>query len=319
MTRGSRQYWPHRRAARLLPRVRSLQTGKGEPRLGGMVAYKAGMSTALMVDDSESPSKQQEVSRACTVLDVPTTEFYGIRFYKNGSITGYRSSAAEVCHKATAQKLKISPVACEDKLGSLMGRLGEYTDISALLVAHPKSAGAEQNKFERFEVQIIGKTLDEKFSFASQNLGKEVRPEMVFKQGEYIDVSSITKGKGWQGIIKRYGAARLSHKATQKIRHIGTHGDFGGAKVMYTVPQPGQMGFNYRTERNKRILRIGGRDAAGSINKPSGFKNYGNVKGNYVIVEGSIPGPARRLVRIRLNSSRLNAKGIKQPKVLGIG
>ncbi len=276
------------------------------------------MSNAVMIDDSESPSKQQEVSRACTVLEVPATEVYGIRFYKRDPLTGYRAAAGELYNKLIAQKLKISPKANEDKLHDFKAKLAEYSDVTALLVAYPKTTNAEQNKPERFESSIDGKTIEEKFDFAASNLGKEVRPDSVFKQGEYIDISSVTKGKGWQGIIKRYGAARLPHKSTQKIRHIGTHGDMGLAKVMYTVPQPGQMGYNYRTERNKRILRMGGKDAVSSINPTSGFKHYGNARNVFMVIDGSIPGPARRLVRVRESLGNLNAKGIKEPKVIEI-
>lgn len=314
--RGSRQYWPHRRAARLLPRARSFKRRLGEPRLGNLVAYKAGMSNVVMIDDSESPSKQQEVSRACTVLEVPATELYGIRFYRRDPLTGYRTVAAELCSKAAAQKLKLNSKANEDKLPEFKARLSEYDDVTALLVAYPKTTSAEQNKPERFESHVDGNGLEEKLDFIAANLGKEVRPDSVFKQGEYVDVSSITKGKGWQGIIKRYGAARLPHKSTQKVRHIGTHGDMGLAKVMYTVPQPGQMGYNYRTERNKRILRMGGKDSVSSVNVASGFKHYGVARNSFMVIEGSIPGPARRLVRVRESQGDLNAKGVKEPKII---
>ncbi len=315
-TRGSRQYWPHRRAARLLPRARSFRKRGGEPRLGNLVAYKAGMSNIVMMDDSESPSKQQEVSRACTVLEVPTTEVYGIRFYKEDGLTGYRAVAAELYSKSTAQKLKINAKTNEGKLQDFKSKLSEYSDVTALLVAYPKTTNVEQNKPERFESHVDGKSIEEKFDFVSANLGKEVRPDAVFKQGEYVDVSSVTKGKGWQGIIKRYGAARLPHKSTQKVRHIGTHGDMGTAKVMYTVPQPGQTGYNYRTERNKRILKLGAKDAVQQINPSSGFKHYGTARNSFMVIEGSIPGPARRLVRIRESLGNLNAKGVKEPKIV---
>ena len=108
--------------------------------------------------------------------------------------------------------------------------------------------------------------------------------------------------------------ARLYHKATNKVRHVGTHGAFTPGKVLFTVPQAGQLGFNYRTETNKHILKIGTSSDVSKINPKSGFTNYGNVKNDYIIIKGSIGGPSKRLVRIRKSSTR-NSKGIKEPKI----
>jgi large subunit ribosomal protein L3 len=59
----------------------------------------------------------------------------------------------------------------------------------------------------------------------------------------------------------------------------------------------GQLGFQTRTELNKRILKIG--ENGEEINPKGGFKNYGIVKTNYLLLEGSVPGPKKRLVRLR--------------------
>ena len=57
------------------------------------------------------------------------------------------------------------------------------------------------------------------------------------------------------------------------------------------------MGYHQRTEYNKRILKIGidGKE----VTPRGGFVNYGEVRGTYVIVDGSLPGPVKRLVRMR--------------------
>ncbi len=317
MTRGSLQYWPRRRAKRRLPRIRSRP--RHGTHLGDIIAYKAGMTSVSMIDDSESPTKQQEISRACTILDVPSMEIYGMRFYSNDDITGYKVASTELCSKDIAQKLKIKSVKNdESKLDSFKQRLGEFTDITALVVAYPKNLNVEQNHPERFETSINAKTIEEKFAFVSSHIGKEIRAGDVFKPGEYIDLVSISTGKGWQGTIKRFGTARLDHKATQKTRHIGNMGSMGLGRVLYTVPHAGQMGFNYRTERNKRILKVYEKDEASSLNKSGGFNNYGVIKGAAILLDGSVPGPAKRLVRIKESNGNINAKGIKEPKVVDI-
>jgi len=65
------------------------------------------------------------------------------------------------------------------------------------------------------------------------------------------------------------------------------------------------MGFQTRTEVNKRILKIG--EDGKEITPKSGFINYGLIKGDYVLIEGSLPGSKKRLIRLR--------SAIRPPKV----
>ncbi len=64
---------------------------------------------------------------------------------------------------------------------------------------------------------------------------------------------------------------------------------------MYRNAGAGQMGYHQRTEYNKHILKIG--DKEDNINPKSGFKHYGIIKNNYIILKGSIAGPSKRLIR----------------------
>ena len=310
------QFWPHRRAARRLPRVRSTPALLKEPAIDNIVAFKAGMTRFTMVDDSESPSKQTEVNRPCTILEIPETEVFGIRLYSKDNVTKYKKTATEIYSKAIAAKIGIKKFKNdESKLESFKAKLGDYNDIAVLLVSYPKTLSTGQNHINRFEAKVSGKDMEEKFNFATGLLGKRVGAKEVFKEGEFVDVASISTGKGWAGVIKRFGVARLNHKATQKTRHVGTHGAFTPGKVLFGVPQSGQMGFNYRGERNKRILKLGTKSDAATVNVVAGFKNYGVIKNDFVMLDGSIPGPSKRLVRIRKSIGNRNAKGIKEPKV----
>jgi large subunit ribosomal protein L3 len=67
---------------------------------------------------------------------------------------------------------------------------------------------------------------------------------------------------------------------------------------MYTVPKAGQMGYHKRTELNKMVMKIG--DKPEEVNPSCGFPQYGFVKNDYVVLKGSVPGPAKRLVKLRL-------------------
>ncbi|OJI07011.1 50S ribosomal protein L3 [Candidatus Micrarchaeum sp.] len=311
---GSLQYWPRRRAGKRLPRIRSAGSIK-EVSLSNLLTYKVGMTTLSIIDDSNSPAKGQEVSKACTILELPAMEVYGIRLYSIDEATRYKKAHVDILSKASSQKLGIKSVKNDESKIPSGEKLEGITDVALLVAADPKTTGTNTNHRERFEAKITGKDIKEKLAFATSKLGKELRGNEIFKNGEFVDVVSISKGKGWQGPIKRFGVSRMFHKATGKIRHVGTLGAFTPGKVMYTVPMAGQMGFNYRTEHNKRILKLGTKEEASTINPKSGFKNYGLVKNDYVIIEGSVPGPAKRIVRIKKSVENRNARGINEAKV----
>jgi len=263
----------------------------------------------------EEGARASETSRSCTIIEVPTTEMYGVRAYSKERSTGYKKASREVYDKAAAQRAGVKKVASEPNLDSLKVEEG-VIDVTALLVAYPRGIATGQHHPDRYEAAIVGNSIDDKIEFAKKLLGKEVKPYDIFKNGEHVDITSVSKGKGWQGVIKRFGVARLSHKATQKTRHVGTLGAFGMKRVLYTVPQSGQTGYNYRTEHNKRILKTGKKEDSQQVNPASGFINYGKITSDYIIIDGSVAGPAKRLVRIRKSIGNRDAKGgIKEPKI----
>ncbi len=275
------------------------------------------MGHVSMTDDTEAPSKGQEISRPCTFVEIPETHVYGARFYSRNEISHYKQTSMEIYSKEVADKFKLKTKS-KHTLENVKAKLPEFKEITILLVANAKEAPTGQHHRVRYESSLGGANLEEKLKFVTANMGKPVTLNDVFKSGEYIDIVSVTKGKGWAGTIKRFGTARLYHKATQKTRHIGTLGPFTPGKVLFTVPQAGQMGFNYRTEYNKRILKIGKKEESASYTPSSGFQNYGKMANDFLMIDGSIPGPAKRLVRLKKSVTNRNAKAIKEPKVIYI-
>jgi large subunit ribosomal protein L3 len=89
--------------------------------------------------------------------------------------------------------------------------------------------------------------------------------------------------------------------------------------VMYTVARQGQHGFHQRTEYNKRILVMSNteKDGQNSINPSGGFKHFGLIKGDYIVVRGSVPGVPKRLVKMR-HPIRNVSKKVLEPKVLEV-
>ncbi|NIQ05109.1 MAG: 50S ribosomal protein L3, partial [Candidatus Korarchaeota archaeon] len=90
---------------------------------------------------------------------------------------------------------------------------------------------------------------------------------------------------GFQGPVKRWGVRILHHKSRKTKRGIAALGPWKPSHVMHSVPRAGQMGFHQRTERNKRILKMG---ADGEeVTPEGGFVGYGPIGGPYMVLDGS--------------------------------
>jgi large subunit ribosomal protein L3 len=84
---------------------------------------------------------------------------------------------------------------------------------------------------------------------------------------------------------------------------------------MYTVPRAGQRGFHQRIEYNKRIMLMDNTENSKfKINPDGGFKHFGNVNGDFVIVHGSVPGTYNRLIKLRSQIRKVPAK-VNNPNV----
>jgi large subunit ribosomal protein L3 len=135
---------------------------------------------------------------------------------------------------------------------------------------------------------------DEKLNYAKSLIGKEIKVSEIFKTNQNVDVHSISKGKGFQGPVKRFGLQLKAHKSEKKRRAPGNLGAWTPKKILFTVPQAGQMGFQTRTEHNKLILKIS--NNANEINPKSGLEHYGFIKNEYLLVKGSTPGSKKRSI-----------------------
>ena len=259
-----------------------------DKRLLGFAGYKVGMAHVAYVDDSESPTKGQEIVSPATVVEVPPLVVYGVRCYASNNSVGDVIASDEKILKLIGFKKKP-----ESKVNEV-----EVDDARLLVFAMPSKTKMGKKHIEKMEIGCGGKDGKEKLEYCKSLIGKELRVNDVFKNGEHVDVVSITKGKGWQGAVKRFGVSIQRRKATGKRRHVGTLGQWHPAYVLYTVPQAGQTGYHKRTELNKRILKIGQKPE--EINPSSGFPHYGFVLNDYLVLKGSIPGPTKRLVKLRL-------------------
>jgi large subunit ribosomal protein L3 len=285
---GSMAFRPRKRSA--TQNVSVFWQDVPDKRIIGFAGYKAGMTHISYVDQTEAPTKGQEVMSAATVIEVPPMYVYGVRCYgSEGSAGDILTSDEKILKFINTKKAK--PQTYQPDADKVI-------EVRLLAFAQPAKTGIGKKHVEKMELGVGGPTPKDKIEYAKTFIGKELKAKDVFKTGEYLDIAAVTKGKGWQGAIKRFGVNRQRRKATGKQRHVGTLGQWHPAYVLYTIPQAGQTGYHKRTEMNKMVMKIG--ENIDEINPSSGFKNYGFVKSEYLIVKGSVPGPSKRLVKLRL-------------------
>jgi len=311
--RGSLAFSPRKRARSVVPRIKKWPKDS-EVRMLGFAGYKAGMTHILMIDDSPGLTKGKEIFVPVTIVEVPPLFVYGIRAYRQGYLG--LETATEVwfydLNDNVKRRIKTLPKnydeeAFNEKLGQLeeMVENGEIVDVR--LLVHTQPWLIKLKKKPEVMEYAIGGELRAKFDYAKEKIGKEIRASEVLHEGELLDVIAVTKGKGTQGPVKRWGIKVQFHKAQRagKGRHVGNLGPWHPARVMWTVPQAGQMGFHHRTEFNKRLIAIGengklkldGNEI--EITPKGGFPHYGVVRSDFLMIEGSVPGSFKRIIRVR--------------------
>ncbi len=308
--KGSLAFRPRGRARSQVPRVRHWAES-GEARLLGFAGYKAGMTHLTFVDDTDGPTNGQEVCSAVTVIEVPPLYVYGIRGYKDGRITGDKL----VEDGKMLSRLGIGKEgSSRKKSGAVELNEENVSQVSVLVALYPEKTSIGKKHPEKMEIPVGGQGIKEKIEYAQSMLGKELGAEDIFKSGEYLDVISISTGKGWQGTRKRFGTALHRPKATKQRRASGTLGQWHPAYILYTARRAGQLGYHTRTEVNKRIMKIG--KNVDEVNPKGGFPHYGFVKNDYVLLKGSVPGPVKRMVRLRLGTRA--PEKVQEPKLTSV-
>jgi large subunit ribosomal protein L3 len=303
--RGSIAYSPRVRARNKIPRVRAWPHLK-EPKLLGFAGYKAGMTHFIVRDDApHSLTSGMEISVPVTIMEAPAMKVAAIRVYDKST---YGASAiAEAWTTELDKELnRALTVAKKHDLPAALTKIEELIkdgvakDLRVIMYTLPeKVTGIPNKKPEIMETSIGGNDMKKRFEYARTILGKSVNVSDVFNNGDIIDVLAVTTGKGTQGPVKRWGIQlqKAKHSRGGSVREIGNLGPWHPSHVSWRVPQMGQTGYHQRTEFNKKIMQIG---KDGKIITPEGgFLNYGAVRNDYIAIKGSVPGPTKRLVRLR--------------------
>ena len=121
------------------------------------------------------------------------------------------------------------------------------------------------------------------------NVGDEIKAD-IFAAGELVDVQGVSKGKGFQGVIKRYNQTRgpMGH-GSQYHRGVGSLGTLLPMHVLKGKKMPGQMGNVQRTVQNLEVISV-------------------DAENNVILVKGNVPGPKKSFVMIRTAVKKPNVK-----------
>ena len=138
-------------------------------------------------------------------------------------------------------------------------------------IGHAKKANTAPKRFLR---ELRGVNVND------YTLGQEINID-VFKEGEVVDVSGISKGKGYQGVIKRWNQSRgpMGH-GSQYHRGVGSLGTLLPMHVLKGKKMPGHMGSEATTIQNLEIVSV-------------------DLENNVILVKGNVPGPKKSLVMIK--------------------
>lgn len=308
--KGSLQFWPRKRINKFLPRVNwgAIESGKG---LKGFIAYKAGMVSVEVKDTTPSSmTKDKKIIIPATILECPKMKIFSVRFHKDGLVK--KDVLSEQIDKELKKKVKV-PKQNKVKIGSV--KLSDYDNISVIVYSVIKKTGLKK-KPDLAEVGIVGNSVDEKFKFVMENLNKELSINDFFASGEVIDLRGLTKGKGLQGPVRRFGITLKSHKSEKGVRRPGSLAPWHPARVTFRTPMAGQLGKFTRVHYNQKILSLGKAEELKESLKA--IKNYGDVKTDYVIVAGSVQGVPKRqiLITSTLRTSKMQKK--KNYEFLGV-
>ncbi|CEG25254.1 50S ribosomal protein L3 [Bacillus sp. B-jedd] len=115
---------------------------------------------------------------------------------------------------------------------------------------------------------------------AAYEVGQEVKVD-IFAEGDIVDVTGVSKGKGFQGSIKRHGQSRgpMAH-GSRYHRRPGSMGPVAPNRVFKGKALPGQMGGEVVTVQNLEIVKV-------------------DAERNLLLVKGNVPGPRKALIKVK--------------------
>ncbi|MCR9065822.1 MAG: 50S ribosomal protein L3, partial [Cytophagales bacterium] len=146
-----------------------------------------------------------------------------------------------------------------------------------------RTTKALQGHFKKANTTPKRKLIEFKEFTQDYNLGDTISVQDVFAEGEFLDVSGKTKGRGFQGVVKRHGfggVGQSTHGQHNRQRHPGSIGACSyPARVFKGLKMGGRMGNTNVTIQNLKVLKV-------------------MADKNLILVSGSVPGPKNTLLTL---------------------
>ena len=146
-------------------------------------------------------------------------------------------------------------------------------------IGHAKKAGSAPKQFIK---EVRSDEMD-------YEVGQEVKVD-IFSAGDMVDVTGISKGKGYTGTIKRYHAHMLmeSHGTGPTHRHVGSLATTGrnNGRIEKNTPMPGHDGSYRTTNQNLEVIKV-------------------DAEKGYMLVKGNVPGPKKGLVMVKTTAKKV--------------
>jgi large subunit ribosomal protein L3e len=337
---GSLGFLPRKRTSHVHGKIKAFpkDSKKKPPHFTAFIGYKAGMTHVVRdLDKMGSKMHKKEVVECVTIIETPPVVVIGLvgyaetpkglrcigtvwaqhiadearrRFYKQWYRSKAKKAFTKNAKKYTTAKENIDRDIARIKKSAKVVRAIVHTQISKILIG--------QKKAHIIEIQVNGgKNAAAKVDFVVSHFEKPIPVSGVFAENEQIDVAGVTKGKGFKGVVSRWGVKKLPRKTHKGLRKVACIGAWHPSRVSWAVPRAGQKGFHSRTEVNKKVYRIGKaiKNEAGkivhnnaatefdltqkSITPMGGFVGYGTVREDYLMLKGSVMGPRKRVVLLR--------------------
>jgi len=334
---GSLGFLPRKRTRHHFGKLKSFPKDDQSkaPHLTAFMSYKAGMTHVVRdVDRPGSKLHKKEIAEAVTILEAPPMVVVGFVGYietphgKRALTSVWAGHLSEECKRRfyktwfnskqkafTKYQKRWSDASSSggNPMSAEIERTKKYCQvIRAICHTQVGKVKIGSKKAHIKEIQVNGGTTAEKVDFVTGLFEQEVRVTDVFSQDEMTDIIGVTKGKGFKGVVSRWGVTRLARKSHRGLRKVACIGSWHPARVQFQVPRSGQKGYGHRTEINKKIYRIGKNikeDPHGamtendltekSITPVGGFVRYGIVTQDWVMVKGCVMGSRKRIITIR--------------------
>lgn len=201
----------------------------------------------------------------------------GIIGKKIGMMTIFEDGAAVPCTLIEAGPCVVTQIRTQEKDGYKAIQLGFGEK------KEKRTSKALQGHFKKASTTPKRKLAEFKEFKSDFNLGDTIKVDDVFAEGEFLDVSGKTKGRGFQGVVKRHnfgGVGQTTHGQHNRQRHPGSIGACSyPARVFKGLKMAGRMGNTNVTIQNLKVLKV-------------------MADKNLIVVSGSVPGPKNSVVML---------------------